>query len=72
MFKSRLVAIHCKHLHKKCQQLCSYGVFGCNLTEKYDYAYNLIVAKLNSWQKQFEQHLACIKIIPPGYFLNLF
>jgi hypothetical protein len=70
MFRSRLIAIQGKHLHKKCKQLCSYGAFSFNLTEKYVYSYNLVVAKLHSWQRQFEQHLACIKNTPPGYFLN--
>lgn len=72
MFRSKLVAIQCKHLHKKCQQLSTYSFYNCYLTRKYDYSYNSIVAKLNSWQRQFKQHPACIKNIPPGYFLNLF
>jgi hypothetical protein len=69
MFRSRLVAIKLKHLNKKCIQLSTYDIYNCYLTGIYKYLYNLIITKFCTWQRQFEQYLACIKIIPPGIFL---
>lgn len=72
MFRLRLVVFEYKFINKKCQQLGTYSFYKYCLTEKYDYCYDSAVVKLNFWQRQFKQHLACIKNIPPGYFLNLF
>jgi hypothetical protein len=72
MFGSHLAFWHPLVLNKKQNKISTYSINEYCLTGKYKYSYNLISAELNSWQIQFEQHLACIKNIPPGYFLNLF
>jgi hypothetical protein len=70
MFGSHFAFWQPLDLNKKQNKISTYSSYEYSLTGKCKYLYNLIIAKLNSWQRQFEQYLACIKNIPPGYFLK--